>query len=501
MFRIKEIIKAVGGRLICGNPDFRISGVSIDSRTIKRGQLFIAISGQRFDGHNFIRRAIKRGAKAIIFSRGTEKGKILPAAKNTAQLPEFKIKDSAIRKAAGSIVFIAVSDTRKALGRLAGFHRKRFNIPVIAVTGSNGKTTVKDMLAWVLSSRLNVLSNPGTQNNDIGVPLTLLRMGIRHDIAVLELGTNHFGELAYLADIAQPNFAIITNIGPAHLENLKSEDGVYKEKLSLLAKLNPPQIAILNGDDTRLKRHKNNKRFFMITYGIKDKCDFYATGVSLNSKKGVEFFANSASLGITRLKGLKARHEESRKGAINPRRKMRLNTFGFTNVYNALAVIAVARLLGWGYRSIAVRLAKFSFPAGRLNLLKSHGTSFIDDTYNANPASVDAAISALSKLAVRGRRIFVMGDMLELGKTAARFHRQIGKQIASSCDAFIGVGKFSRLAARQALKCGLDKTCVFTCCDSKEARKLLFKTLKPNRGDLILVKGSRLMKMQEVIGR
>ncbi|MFH1338335.1 MAG: UDP-N-acetylmuramoyl-tripeptide--D-alanyl-D-alanine ligase [Candidatus Omnitrophota bacterium] len=471
MFRLKELTEAVGARALPGDPLLRVSGVSIDSRTIKRGELFVAIKGSRFDGHNFIREAVKKGAAAII-------GAV----------------DSSRPTVGRKIPYIRVADTRRALGDLARFHRQRFNIPVIAVTGSNGKTTTKDMLAWILSSRIRVLKNEGTQNNDIGVPLTLLKLDKSCDAVVLELGTNHFGEIAYLSGIARPNFAVITNIGPVHLENLRSLAGVYKEKTALLKKLQPPRIAVLNADDSRLRKLKNNKRIIVISYGTRNQSDFNAArirlappflqeGVGAGKERAgfIEFCVNPAS------------------GRPKPGQRIRLSAVGCYNVYNALAAVAVSRLLGWSYRSISRCLGTFVFSSGRLRLVKSKDIAFLDDSYNANPVSFEEALSALSRFRVKGRMILVMGDMLELGKSAKMFHRRLGSRIAGVCDAFIGVGNFSKFTAEEARKSGMDKDRIFTCENSAQARDLLFGTLKPFQGDLILVKGSRLMKMELVL--
>jgi UDP-N-acetylmuramoyl-tripeptide--D-alanyl-D-alanine ligase len=471
MFRLKEIVEAVDGRVLSGDPQLRIEGVSIDSRTIKHGQLFVAIKGSRFDGHDFIREAVKKGAKAIIGSV------------HSSQLAVDR-----------KIPYIRVSDTRRALGDLARFHRQRFNIPVIAITGSNGKTTTKDMVAWILSSRIKVLKNEGTQNNDIGVPLTLLKLDISHDAVVLELGTNHFGEIAYLSGIVQPNFGVIINIGPAHLENLRNLTGVYKEKTALLKNLKLPRIAVLNADDPWLKKLRNNNRAIVISYAIRTQSDFNAAQVRLISGKFIEFSVNPApAYSKSALLGRKGK-KKSTSG-----QRIRLNTVGCYNVYNALAAIAVSRLLGCSYSSISRRLATFVFPSGRLKLVKSKGITFIDDSYNANPVSFEEALGALSKFSAQGRRILVMGDMLELGKSAKMFHRRIGSRVARICDAFIGVGNLSKLTAEEAHKSGMDKGRIFTCENSAQARDLLFRNLRPYRRDLILVKGSRLMKMEEVL--
>ncbi len=452
MFRIGEIVSIVRGQLLYGSPQSIVRGISIDSRTIKNEDIFIAIKGKRFDGHNFIQDAIKKGVSVAIISN--------PDKYLTAK---------------GRIACIKVFDTRRALAELARFHRKRFDIPVIAVTGSNGKTTTKDMIAWILSSREKVLKNPGSQNNDIGVPLTLLKLNKSHRVGILELGTNHFGEIGYLADIVRPNLGIITNIGPAHLEYLGSLSGVYREKVSLLKYLSRPKIAILNSDEPRFAKLKNHKGTVNITYGINNKCDFRAEDIKLTSS-AIEFVINS-----------------------DGHQRIYLKTVGYANIYNALASIVVSRVLGYTYREIKRRLASFPFSPGRLKLIKLNNILFIDDTYNSNPASLSEALGALSRFKVKGRKIFVMSDMLELGRSTERFHLQAGFQIARVCDAFISVGKFAELTARQAIRFGLRKKYVLNCESSSKAKELLFKIIKPTAHDLILVKGSRFMRMEEVL--
>ncbi|PIS34320.1 MAG: UDP-N-acetylmuramoyl-tripeptide--D-alanyl-D-alanine ligase, partial [Candidatus Omnitrophica bacterium CG08_land_8_20_14_0_20_41_16] len=228
MLKIPELLKATRGKLTSGDNSVSVKGVSIDSREIKKGEAFIAIKGNNFDGHNFINMAIKKGASCII----TEK--------------EIKGTDG--------IAVIKVKDTIRALGAVARFKREKYNLPVIAVTGSNGKTATKDMIAWILSKDFKVLKNEGTKNNHIGLPLTLLKLDSSYDIAVLEIGTNHFGEVKYLSDIACANIGIITNIGPAHLQYFKNLKGVFKEKHDLLRSLKAPAIAILNADDPYLRK-------------------------------------------------------------------------------------------------------------------------------------------------------------------------------------------------------------------------------------------------------
>ncbi len=455
MFKINELIKIAAVKLIGAviNNDISVSGISIDSRTIKPGQAFIAVKGNNFDGHDFINEAIKKGAVCVISESG------------------FRLKDI------GSMPQVArleVKDTVRALGDIARFWRQKFDIPVIAVTGSNGKTTTKDMAAWILSKRFKVLKSIGTQNNQIGLPLTLLNLDASYDCAVLEIGTNHPGEIEYLSKICLANIGLITNIGPSHLEFLKDLKGVFDEKYALVEFLKKPRIAMLNADDDLLKKELNRAgaKRAAFGFGIKNYCDFQATDIKF-SKAGIQFLARKY--------------------------KFRLKALGYSNVYNALSAIAVARILGMSYKDIALRLAAFSFPQGRLNFIKLGKLRFIDDTYNSNPASLSQALDVLDKLKVKGRKIMVMGDMLELGPRGDSFHQQAGKDAARICDAFITVGMLSRISADTAREAGFDSKSIFVCETSSQARDILFRKLMLGPDDIVLVKGSRSMKMEEVL--
>ncbi|MCM8796967.1 MAG: UDP-N-acetylmuramoyl-tripeptide--D-alanyl-D-alanine ligase [Candidatus Omnitrophica bacterium] len=454
MFRVSEILKATGGKLIKGDADGRVSGISTDSRTINEKEAFIAIKGEKFDGHDFIGQAIAKGAVAAIISR-SQIGKLVSSPLKVA--------------------LIEVSDTVRALGDLARYQRKKLNLPVVAVTGSNGKTTTKDMIAHILSDKYRVLKNSGTRNNHIGLPQTLLTLGRLHDIAVLELGTNHPGEIDYLAQIALANIGIITNIGPAHLEFLKDLKGVFREKTSLLAKLQSPAIAIINADDALLKKIAFNKsvRPAVFSFSLVTKGDFMAAHLF--------------------------RHKERVEFTVNKKYKFTLKTAGYYNVYNALAAIAVGRIFGIGYAEIIRQLRSFDFPEGRFRFKEIKGINFIDDTYNANPLSLKSALETIEAMAVKGRKIFIMGDMLELGKASRFFHRSAGRYASSVCDVFIAVGRQSRYAAQEAKRAGLNKDVVFTCDSPFAAKHILLNTLSPTKDDIVLVKGSRMMSMEEVL--
>ena len=447
MFKISELIKITHGRQYGSVQDALVRGISIDSRTIRTGDLFIAIKGNRFDGHDFLKEAVRKKAAGVIVEEGLDKSVKVPV--------------------------IVVKDTIRALADIAAYHRKKFNIPVVGVTGSNGKTTTKDMAAWILEKKFKVLKNPGTQNNQIGLPMALLKLNKNFDIAVLEIGTNHFGEIGYLARVAKPNIGIINNIGPAHLEFLKNLAGVYREKYSLIKNLAFPSIAILNLDDRFLIRNIRDKDKFVIGFGINHNADYRASGIK-RTKNGIEFLVNS-------------------------RCAIKLKSVGVNNIYNALPAISVARLLGMDYNMIAERLEDFEFHAGRLALIKKDKINFIDDTYNSNPASLGQALDALHNIKTKGRKIFIMGDMLELGRSKENIHRLAGRGIARVADVLITVGSLTRLAAVEANKAGLDINSIFNCDSCEEAKELLFNRIIPKKDDIILVKGSRLMQMEKIV--
>ena len=457
MFRVSELLKATGGRLINQGDTLNTKGISIDSRTIQPQEVFLAIKGSNFDGHDFITEAIKKGATCIIKEAASRK--LLQRAGRQAK----------------EVVFIEVKDTTKALGDIACFQRKKsFAVPVIAVTGSNGKTTTKEMIAHLLAKKFKVLKNEGTKNNQIGLPLALLKLNNSYDAAVLEIGTNHFGEVGYLTRICLPNIGIITNIGPSHLEYLHNLAGVFREKYSLIENLEKPYIAILNADDDLLRRKVFARvgKSITLSFGVKHKSDFSASHIRNISGK-LEF-------------------------RIHKKYRFTLKTLGYYNIYNALAAIAVSRLFGIAYSDLALRLATFDFPQGRLKFVKINQINFIDDTYNSNPLSLNLALEVLNNFKSTGRKVFVMGDMLELGSQQDKLHCRAGRLAAGCCDIFITVGKLSRLAAKEAKAVHFDTKNIFTCATTAQARDILFRRISLTKDDTVLVKGSRLMKMEEV---
>ncbi|MDP2940746.1 MAG: UDP-N-acetylmuramoyl-tripeptide--D-alanyl-D-alanine ligase [Candidatus Omnitrophota bacterium] len=445
MLEINELLAATKGKLLQGKRSALVKGISIDSRSIRPGEAFVAIKGNNFDGHNFLAQAVEKGAGAVVAS-------CVMRHASCVKIPVIQVKD-----------------TTRALGDIGRFQREKYGLPLIAVTGSNGKTTTKDITAWLFAEDFCVLKNPGTKNNHIGLPMALSGLNSAHRLAVVEIGTNHPGEVAYLSRIAGPNIGIITNIGCAHLEYFKDLAGVLKEKSALFVSLRAPRIAVLNADDCSLRQYisREDKKIRVFSFGIKNKADFRASGIESRNGK-TEFY-------------------------LNKKNKCSLNTPGAFNVYNALAAAAVARLMGLGYRRIAEQMSSFVFPPGRLNLVRINNIRFIDDTYNSNPLSLKSSLEALAGLRVAGKKILVMGDMLELGKGGEEFHCRAGADAAKTCDVLVAVGELSRLAADGARQNGIPASHIFTCASAAEARELLCKKILPGRDDIVLVKGSRAM--------
>lgn len=451
---VRDIAGAIEAKLVKGEKNPCINSISTDSRSLKEGDLFFAIKGDRFDGHDFLKDALSRGASGVVFE-GNELKRAL------------SLKEGLFKKK----IFIQVDDTIKALGRFAAFYRNRFKIPFIAVTGTCGKTTTKDMVFELLSLKFKVLRNEGTKNNHIGLPVTLLQLDRSFDAAVLELGMNHFGEIDYLAGILKPHIGVITNVGPAHLEFVKDIDGVLKAKEELLRNLRLEDIAIVNGDDDRLAEALEKYKFKKITFGMKKGCEFRATDVNIN-KKITSFKLNNGTL-------------------------FKLNLSGAHNIYNALAAIAVSSIFDIDMHSLRNALESFRPLNMRMKFTEINGMTIIDDTYNANPLSVKSAIDTLSGFN-GNRKIAVFSDMLELGENSEQLHKDIGNYVASKkIDLLITVGDLSGHIAYGAEGYGMKASNIYNVKSKKEAVDLLNRVAKPD--DILLFKGSRLTKMEELI--
>ena len=456
-WRTAEILEATGGKLLYGSLDHMFTGVSIDSRKISAENLFLAVQGDVHDGHRFIGGVIAKGISGCVIDQ-----------KKVNMLPASEIKDK-------GMVCIAVEDTRRALGDLAAFHRRRIPVSIVAITGSNGKTSTRKMTSDVVSRRFCTLSTQGNLNNDIGLPLTLLNLRREHQWAVVELGMNRPGEIERLAEICLPDVGLITNIGPAHLEGLGSVDAVLKAKSELVAKIKPDGTTVLNADDPRLLKLADTALINVLLFGLSKAANIKAESVR-HHRGGLSF-------------NMVLPEETVSVGLQSPAMFM---------VSNALAAAAVGYLLGLSADEIKEGLEAFEPVPGRMNILKTHkGIYIIDDTYNANPGSMQAAIGTLTSLMGKNRGFLIIGDMLELGEHSEDMHRMIGSIAAGSNIAGLYVtGNFAGDVAAGALEGRMDAENIF-----KGTRKEILEAITKNldAGDWILVKGSRGMAMETVV--
>lgn len=432
-----------------------VTGVSTDSRTAAKGDLFFALKGENFDAHDFVPAVAGKDVTGVVIHRSW-------ADANSEAVKKFRC------------VVVIVAETTAAFGELAAVYRRKFDIPVVAVAGSNGKTTTKEMVTAVLSAKYNVLSTSGNLNNHIGVPQTLFRLEKEHEAAVVEIGTNHFGELALLCDIAAPTHGVITNIGKEHLEFFKDEEGVAKEERTLFRYLESTKgFAFVNADDRYLAEDVRTMKRRM-TYGVAPKSDLRARKVRIDDS------------GRTRFEIVDTKKERSF--------TVSLNALGMHNVTNALAAAAIGLKLRVAPAKIAAALAGFSSASKRMEVLKTGDVTILNDTYNSNPDSVIVALKTLQSFTAAPRRIAVLGDMRELGDASKREHTNIGAVAAGmTVDRLLTFGPFSRYTSE-----AFGGTA-----EHFESKEILAEELKKDLrpGDVLLVKGSRGMRMEEVVQR
>lgn len=434
----------------------KFSGVSIDSRNCGKNDLFFAIKGERFDGHDFVLDVLKKGTKCAVVSK-----------KWFNQLSE-KQKRSFKNKC-----FVRVSDTIKALGELANLYRRKFLIPVIAVAGSNGKTSTKDFIAHVLSKKYNVLKTEGNLNNNIGVPLTLFRLNEKHQFAVIEVGTNHRGEIDVLCKIAKPQFGVITNIGKEHLEFLKNLNGVAKAEGELAEYLKQTYgTFFLNADDKYVAKMADKDKMNVFAYGTNGRAD-----VKGKVKKFNSFYPE-----------IEIKYH-------NKIFNTKLNTIGYQSFNAALCAAAIGFYFDVPVQAVKKAVSEYSIESGKRNQLKNlKGVWIIDDTYNSNPDSVKAALENLKAYKVKGEKYIVLGDMLELGASSKKEHKEIGKLVKKM--SFKNLLTFGEASYQTYLGAkGVKNNYHFP--DKEILGEFLTLTIK--RGDVVLVKGSRSMKMENII--
>ncbi len=431
-------------------PQTNITGFSIDSRTVKPGDVFIAIKGETHDGHRFIPDVVKKDVSAIIAARG-------------ANLPEER----------NGVPFVRVEDTLQALQMLAKWHRKRHTARFLGITGSNGKTTTKEMTAHLFSRVSSLWATAGNLNNHIGLPLNLVRIPLACTTAIMEMGMNHTGEIRFLADIARPSSGIITNIGPAHIGNLGSLENIALAKAEMLEQMPEDGYAVLPGDDPFLPTLKGKTRARVMTFGFGAGCDLRGVDVRMGPD------------------GLDMQVEQRLR-----RFPLHLRLLGKHNALNALAALALFASCGHDLEQGVAAMSEFRPVAARMESHQIDGMRVILDCYNANPSSMKLAVEYLA--ICKGRRVAVLGDMRELGEMSEELHRDIGRQVAAQkLDQLVAVGDQAQFMAEAALQDGMETSRVHSCRDTDEAAKTLRMLMKP--GDILLLKASRGMYFEKIV--
>jgi UDP-N-acetylmuramoyl-tripeptide--D-alanyl-D-alanine ligase len=449
-----ENIREIAGCMKAGikgrGPDLkrkRYFNITIDTRVIKPGDIFFALKGEHADGHDYVEQAFKQGAAACVVS----------------------LKKRIKRKGRG--LLLCVNNPRHALWDLARYYRSILRVTVVAVTGSNGKTTCKDMIGAILGKSGRVLVSQGSFNNDLGVPLTLLRARAENKIVVVELGTNHFGEISRLSRLVRPDVGVITSIGESHLEFFKTVRNIVRAKSEIADGMNGDSTLIVNGDSPYLKNGLRRFKGTLLTFGMGAENLFRLRSLS-SRNRGISF-----RLG---------------------KEYFRLDIPGKYNAYNATAAVCVARVLGIRRDTIRKRLSAFRPSSLRMEVIRRGGITILNDCYNANPVSMKGALQTLVEIKKSGRSIGVLGDMLELGEKSKNLHREIGRCHTSGLDRLFTVGPMAMEIYKSGVKAGLPK---IYCSHFERIQELIQRLLcTVKSGDVILIKGSRGMKMEAVTG-
>ncbi|MDD6211682.1 MAG: UDP-N-acetylmuramoyl-tripeptide--D-alanyl-D-alanine ligase [Clostridiales bacterium] len=444
--RIRDIVEATGGRLLCGDPETLIENISIDSRTMKGKDIFVPIIGAKVDAHRFIQGAFQAGAIASFTSEHQQMEDSHP--------------------------WIYVEDTVKALQDLGAYYRKKITFPIVGVTGSVGKTTTREMIVAALSAEKRVTSTSGNSNGQLGVPLTLCEMDLDADIAVLEMGMSEPGEMARIAAVAKPDLGVVTNIGVSHIENLGSRDNICREKMHMADGFSYDNVMILNGDDDILPGFQTSGQYRKVYYGQGENCQYRAE--KIRTEEGRTCFTAN----------IDGRQME-----------LSLAVPGVHHVMNALAALAVAHICGVDLEKAGKKLEEFHGFARRLQIITKDDYTYVDDTYNASPDSMKAALQVLDSISTQGRRIAVLADMLELGPNSPRFHYEVGVYGRElKIDQVFVIGELAAHIGKAFQEKGI--SAVF-CEGNQEAAAKILEYRKP--GDVILLKGSNGMHLGEVL--
>ena len=452
---VRAVADATGAALIRGDGELELSGVCTDTRALRAGELFLALAGPNFDGNRFARPALEAGAGAILL-----RGEPSDAADH-AHLP-------------GGAPILLHPNPRRALGDLAAWHRSHFQVPVVGITGSCGKTTTKNIVADLLSDRMRTIASPSSFNNDVGVPHTLLMGDEDTELFVVELGTNHTGEIAALARIARPTAGVITNIGASHLAGLGSLEGVAQEKGDLVAAVPRDGFLVLNADCRFLPELSARSSAHIITFSTG------GSGGDLDARD-IVFHSGGTTF---RLNGFEV---------TSP-------LLGTHNVQNLLAAFCVCMGLGIALDDVLASVSQLQGGTHRMERVSVNGVTLFDDSYNSNPDSSRAAVRFLSGMHGHRRRVLVLGDMLELGDFAAEMHHALGVEAAQAgIDQLVLVGELAKAAAAGALEGGLAADAVVHLNTTEEAEREVPGLLMD--GDVVLVKGSRAMALERVVRR
>ena len=446
--KLKDIAGWCGGTLDPQYNEVEVCGVATDSREVKPGQLFIPLVGARADGHTFIRRAVENGAAATLSS-----------AENSPQ----------------GVPTIHVADTLLAFGSIAAGYRAEMTARVVAITGSVGKTTTKEMLAAIFQRQFRTVWTEGNHNNNLGLPMSVMDLEPDTEIAVLELGMNHFGEMSYLTKIARPDMAVFTNIGTMHIEHLGSREGILRAKLEILEGMPDDGVVVMNGDEPLLWNLRDSMRFKHYYFGVDNPaCEVRASNVR-SDDSGVTFEAVVFGRPVEIFVPANGQH----------------------TIYNALAAISAAALSGAAPENVKAGLAAFENTGMRQKIYERGGYTIIEDCYNAGPESMEAALNVLAERSTKGRRIAVLGDMLELGSCAMAEHYRIGRLAVGKADLIFAYGVDATRVVTGAVTGGMKPSCAMYYEDQDELIHDLRARTRP--GDTLLFKGSRGMKMERAL--
>ncbi len=451
---VEDIIKATNGKLIIGNLNETCGNFCTDTRKIQKDDVYVGLKGEKFNGNEYYKEALKNGAKVAIVS-GIDITK--------KDLEELKDK-----------TIIEVKDSLIAFGDIAAFKRSLYNIPVVQITGSVGKTSTRDIVANVIRTQYKTLQTEGNFNNAVGLPTTVLKLK-DHEALVVESGMNHFGEISYLGKIAKPTIAVITNIGTAHIGNLGSRENILKAKLEILENLKPDGFIVINNDNDLLhKWNMEDNKYKKYTFGIEEKSDVMAYNIEI-------------------------REDYSKYNVIinNKEYTVKVPVSGKHFVYNSLCAIAVGNLMHIAPENIIKGIETFKLTKNRMEICKiKEDITVINDAYNASYDSMKAAIEYLKEIP-GNRKIAVLGDMFELGDYGEEMHRKVGEEVAKNkVDILITVGDLSKYIAKEAEKVGMPKGNIIVLNSNKEAVEYLNKVLKTN--DVVLLKASHGMNFEEI---